>query len=72
MKIFYISKVILILLCVVIFCACATSQKQEEPAQENGFVMSQEELEEFFPTLDPAETGHCTRCGIVENGHIRK
>lgn len=50
------------------FVACATSQKEaKETPRETGFVMSQEELEEFFPTLDPAETGHCNRCGIVNN-----
>ncbi len=61
------KKLFILFLVSFIFTACATFQKQEEPAKETGFVISQEELEEFFPTLDPAETGHCTRCGIVNN-----
>lgn len=65
------KKIFVLFLVNFIFTACATYQKQEEPSKETGFVMSQEELEESFPILDPAETGHCTRCGIV-NSHYNK
>ena len=48
------------------FVACATAQKEaKETPRETGFVMSQEELEEFFPPIDTSEMGHCTRCGIL-------
>ena len=67
------KKLFVLFLLVFIFCACTSTQKQEEPKQsETGFTMSQEELEKWFPPIDTSQFGHCTRCGLVENGHIRK
>ena len=56
------KKLFVLFLVSFIFIACATSQKQ---AKNTDFVLTQEELEEYFPQVDTSEFGHCTRCGIL-------
>jgi|GEM_PF-3028302 hypothetical protein len=67
------KKLLVLFLLSFVFCACANTQKQEDTNKtQTDFVMSQEELEEWFPQIDPSEYGHCTRCGFVEDEHTRK